>query len=135
MGVSYTSLDSDGYFNKNARVKVDSIEVDDNDNTITINSENALIVRFISGGKQIAVVPSSDGKIDLDDYKDELSGYVRAEIFGEGGVVYTESFTINAEQNHSDSNPSYFNLGSFDFIFALLNSLFERLGRFFKSIC
>lgn len=135
VGVSYTSLDSDGYFNKNARVKVDSIEVDDNDNTITINSENALIVRFISGGKQIAVVPSSDGKIDLDDYKDELSGYVRAEIFGEGGVVYTESFTINAEQNHSDSNPSYFNLGSFDFIFSLLNSLFERLGRFFKSIC
>ena len=41
-------------------------------------------------GKVIA----TGNTIDLDDYSEEIGSYVRAEIVGEGGVIYTQPFTL-----------------------------------------
>lgn len=133
VGVKYQAIDGDGYFCKSARPVVNSVKVDDNANTITVKSENTAIVRWISDGKLIATTKASDGTIDLDDYKDVLGGYVRAEVFGEGGMIYTQAFTINAEEK-TEQKVISFNLGMFDFIIMDLNMYFGLLARGIKAL-
>ena len=74
-----------------AAPKVTNIVVDDAEDTITITAENALLVHWIADGKVIA----TGNEIDLDDYSDEIGSYVRAEILGKGGIMYSEPFTLN----------------------------------------
>ena len=133
VGVKYQAIDGEGYFCKNARPVINAVTVDDNANTITVKSENTAIVRWISDGKLIATTKASEGTIDLDDYKDVLGGYVRAEVFGEGGMLYTQAFTINAEQKTEHKTIS-FNLGMFDFIIMDLNMYFGLLVRGIKNL-
>lgn len=133
VGVKYQAIDGDGYFCMKARPVVDSIKVNDTQNTITVNSENTAIVRWISDGKLIATTKASDSTIDLDDYKDVLGGYVRAEVFGEGGMIYTQAFTINASEKTEQKNISI-NLGMFDFIIMDLNMYFGLLARGIKAL-
>lgn len=133
VGVKFSALDSDGYLATATRPMITSVTVDDNENTITVNSENTLIVRWISDGKLIATTKASDGTIDLDDYADVLGGYVRAEVFGEGGVVYTQGFTINAEQKTEQKNFSI-NLGMFDFLIMDINMILGLIGRGIKNL-
>lgn len=121
VGVSYTALNDEGYHSTGIRPVINSIAVDDAEDTITINSENAHIIRWISDGKLIATTKADGTAFDLNDYEDQIKGYVRAEIFGEGGIVYTEGFTLNAELAAGDGNDSIFNLGFFDFLFALVD--------------
>ncbi len=68
---------------------VSSIDVNDDADTITVNS-NGLCVRWISDGKTIA----TGSKINLKEHSSEIGSYVRAEIFGEGGIVYTQAFML-----------------------------------------
>lgn len=72
---------------------VNSVIVDDNNDMIVLDVENEYCVRWIANGKTIAWGDT----IDLDDYDDELGTYVRAEIFGEGGIVYTQAIMFNYE--------------------------------------
>lgn len=133
VGVKYSALDGEGYLRTATRPEIKSVIVNDNDNTITVNSKNTVIVRWISDGKLIATTKASDGKIDLDDYKDVIGGYVRAEVFGEGGVMYTQSFTLNAEQKTEQKDISI-NLGMFDFLIMDLNMVFGLIGRGIKNL-
>ncbi|MBO5858501.1 MAG: PHP domain-containing protein [Clostridia bacterium] len=80
------------YAGENAIVPVvTNIVVDESNDTITVATDNAVVIRWIADGKEIA----SGATIDLDDYADEIGSYVRAEIVGVGGVLYTQAFTLD----------------------------------------
>lgn len=72
---------------------ITDVSVDETEDTITVESENTLITRWIANGKVIHIGET----IDLDDYSDEIGSYVRAEAYGEGGVIYTQAFTLEYE--------------------------------------
>lgn len=79
--------------------KVTGISVDNESDSITINAENAQLVRWIAKGEQIACT-AADGEsisstLSLDEYSDKIGSYVRAEIFGEGGVLYSQAFVLD----------------------------------------
>ena len=67
------------------------VTIDENNDVITLETENAVVIRWIADGKEIA----SGATIDLDDYSNEIGSYVRAEIVGAGGVIYTQAFTLD----------------------------------------
>lgn len=134
VGVRYTALDDEGYLATSTRPSVKSITVDDSNDTITIDSENALLIRWISDGKLIATTKADDVAFDLNDYEDVINGYVRAEIFGEGGIVYTEGFTLNADNASDSGNDFIFDLGFMDFIFALVDRYASLIGRIIGNI-
>ncbi len=68
---------------------ISSIEVDDSENTITINGEGIECVRWISQGETVG----EGNEIDIDTCGAE--SYIRAEIIGEGGITYTEAFLLD----------------------------------------
>ena len=70
---------------------VNGVAVDDEADTITLDVSDDLVIRWIADGKTIA----TGSTIDLDDYSDKIGSYVRAEIFGEGGITYTQAFTLS----------------------------------------
>ncbi len=70
---------------------INNVIINENDDIISLETENAVIIRWIADGKQIHVGNS----IDLDDYSDKIGSYVRAEIVGVGGVMYTQAFTLD----------------------------------------
>ncbi len=81
-------------FDQNAVTpKVTSIVVDDDEDSITINTKDAYMVHWIADGE----ILTTGNTIDLDDYSDKIGSYVRAEIIGEGGVMYTQAFTLEYE--------------------------------------
>ena len=137
IGAVYTVLDGDGRCTAETHPAVRSIAVDDAENVISIETENALLVRFISDGRQIAALRADEAAIDLDDYADELGNYVRAEVFGEGGVLYTQAFLLNAEA-HAGASPvtdrGFVNLGAADFLFADLFRWYRVTLRFFRGL-
>jgi len=60
--------------------------------TIAIEAENAETIRWISDGVEIAAGP----EIVLADCED-LGAYIRAEVQGEGGTLYTQPFLLSYE--------------------------------------
>ena len=91
-----------------------------------------MIVRWISNGKLIASQKADSAEIDLDDYSGKLGNYIRAEVFGEGGIVYTQAFLLNAEQNSGKSNPvdtGFFDIGIIDFLLGVFMNWREILSR------
>lgn len=121
VGVRYTSLNDEGFVATATRPSISSIAVDDAEDTITIDTENALLVRWISDGKLVATTKADDTSFDLNDYEDKIKGYIRAEVFGEGGVVYTESFTLNADLATDSGDSTILDFGFMDFIFAMID--------------
>lgn len=69
---------------------INSVTVNDYADTITLDADDALCIRWIANGNTIAYGNS----IDLDDYAANIGSYVRAEIFGVGGIVYTQAFLL-----------------------------------------
>ncbi len=130
----WKAIDDDGYFAASARPVINSIKVDDEEDTITIDSDNALIVRWISDGKLIATTKADDRAFDLNDYEDQIKGYVRAEVFGEGGIIYTQGFTLNAESADGDGIDLIFDLGFLDFIFAMIDRYGGYLIRVIENL-
>ena len=61
------------------------------DGTIAIAAENHETVQWISGGKVIA----AGGELPLPEHTGELGAYVRAEVRGEGGTLYTQPFLLS----------------------------------------
>ncbi len=70
---------------------INMVAVDDGADTITIDADDALCIRWITNGRTVAY----GNTIDLDDYSGEMGSYIRAEIFGEGGIVYTQAFLLD----------------------------------------
>ena len=88
--------------------KVTGIVVDQNGDTITLVTAGAKNIRWIADGKTIA----TGNSIDLDNHSKEIGNYVRAEIFGEGGIVYTQAFMLDYEGvATSDGGGSFTDLG------------------------
>lgn len=69
--------------------QVDAISVDDDADVISIDCDNAMLVSWVSGGKVVA----TGNSVDLDELEG-LGNYIRAEIINEGGIVYTQAFTL-----------------------------------------
>ena len=69
---------------------INAVVVDDAEDSITLDTTDDLCIRWIANGKTIAYGNS----IDLDEYGANLGSYVRAEIFGVGGIVYTQAFLL-----------------------------------------
>lgn len=66
------------------------VAVDEAADTITLTTENALGVQWIADGEVIA----TGGTLSLDSVSDKLGSYVRAEVFGNGGILYTQPFML-----------------------------------------
>lgn len=70
--------------------KVTAIAVDEAADTVTLTTENSRSVHWVADGKVICV----GNTIDLDEHAAELGNYVRAEVWGEGGILYTQPFIL-----------------------------------------
>ncbi len=73
--------------------EVNEIIVDDSADKISLDVDDDLCIRWISNGKTIAY----GDEIDLDEHSGEIGSYIRAEIFGEGGIVYTQAMLLDYE--------------------------------------
>lgn len=69
---------------------VNRITVDEKEDTITLDVSNYNKVVWVADGVEIAEGTS----IDLDNYSDKISCYVRAYVVGDGGVLYVQPFTV-----------------------------------------
>jgi hypothetical protein len=92
---------------------VNKVTVDDTADTIALDVSGEWCVRWIANGKTIAW----GDKLALDDYSEDIGSYVRAEIFGEGGITYTQAFLIDYDgapesENKSDA-PDFWIFASF----------------------
>lgn len=134
VGVKYTALDDDGFLATATRPSIKSITVDEAEDTITIDSENALLIRWISDGKLIATTKADDSAFDLNNYENVIKGYVRAEVFGEGGVVYTEGFTLNADKAVDSGDEFILDFGFMDFLFAMIDRYGGLIVRIFGNL-
>lgn len=135
LGYTYSCLDDKGYCKVKAQPMITSISVDDSDDTITINTENALLIRFIADGEAFEVLPARENAtIDLDDYSDKLGTYVRVEVFGEGGTVYTQAFMLDYDGAPEYQEYPYFNIPTLDFLFAEIRTLGVKLSRIFANL-
>ncbi len=91
-----------------ARPLFTNVVVNEEEDTITLEAENALVVHWIADGKVIHV----GNTIDLDDYSDEIRNYVRAEAYGTGGVMYTQPFALTYKGVPTNNDfGSYFDWG------------------------
>ncbi len=137
IGIEYTVLDDDGFTTADTFPAITSIQVDDSRNTIAVTAQDALLVRFISNGNVFAVKTPENAVVDLDDYANQLGDYVRMEVFGEGGILYTQAMLLNAEEKDgavSVTKGAYLNLGFLDFLFAVLHNWKEIIVRYFTNL-
>lgn len=137
IGITYEVLDRDGYCTAATQPMITAITVDDEADTIKIDTENALIVRFVSDGKLICTLKADGSEFRLADYSGKLGDYVRAEVFGEGGIVYTQAFLLNSEEKAGTSKVIkglYVDFGILDCLLAIFNNWSEIISRFFSTI-
>ena len=128
-------VDDEGYFHEQDTF-ITSVAVDDTEDTITLTTDNALLVRWIADGEVIAVTKADEGTstIDLDDYSDKLGTYVRAEAFGEGGTIYTQAFVLSYDGQPTEQHYPYINIPVIDALFAEVRNLGVVLGRMFHNL-
>lgn len=136
LSTEYTLLDENGCCKAKTTPKITSIKTDNKSGQITIKTKNALIVRWISNGKLIETDKADNASFDVLKSKSKIGDYIRAEVFGEGGILYTQAFLINAEQKDSTAkvtNGSYADLGIFDFLLAELRNAATVVKIWFSS--
>lgn len=137
IGITYSTLDDNGYNTAEADPRITKITVNEATDEITISTTDALIVRWISDGELICTQKAGEATFDLNDYSDVLGDYVRVEVFGEGGIVYTQAFLLDASEKAGTSEVVkglYTDLGVLDFLFAEFNNWFAIIGRFFGNL-
>lgn len=76
--------------------EVHRVTVDEDTNTISFEGDNFNYVKWISGGKVIAEGENLTS-IDLNEYEDVLDCYVRFQITGPGGILYSQAFVTMAD--------------------------------------
>lgn len=69
---------------------ITNIQVDNDEDTITINGEYYNQVEWIADGKVIA----TGNTIDLNDHEGEINSYVRAQLKGDEGISFTQPFGV-----------------------------------------
>lgn len=137
IGITYSVLDNNGNTTADSFPTVRRITVDDGENTIAFQSEHALLVRLISGGTTLATLPANSAVFDLDDFGASLGDYVRAEVFGEGGILYTQPFLLNAQKNAAENKTlkvtkgCFVDLGILDFVIAEAHKWLRIAGLWF----
>lgn len=72
---------------------VTEIAVDHEENTITLTGENYDNIVWVANGEEIATGET----IDINDYEDQVTCYVRAYLTGPGGICYVQPFTVIEE--------------------------------------
>lgn len=104
-------------------VTVNEIAVDEDADTITINADNALYIRWISDGKVVA----EGNSIDLDECEN-IGSYVRAEIISEGAVTYIQAFLLDyAGMPEADFNESFTDVDAP--LFSAIDNFIRALGK------
>ena len=63
---------------------------------------------------------------------DDLEGVAGG--FGEGGVIYTEAFTLNADKATDSGDVTIIDLGFMDFIFAMVDRYGGLFGRIIGNL-
>ena len=128
-------VDKDGFFHGTETV-ITAVETDDAADTITVRTDNALLVRWIADGQVIAVTRADGGTstLCLDDYTGKLGAYVRAEAFGEGGTVYTQPFLLRYDGQPKQQNYPYFAVPVIDALFASIRTLAAAAGRWLRNL-
>lgn len=100
---------------------VNNIIVNNAADTITVEADNALVIRWIADGELIA-----EGEtINLDDYSYMIGSYVRAEVFGEGGILYTQPFVLEYEGAPEKELGFFYDFGNL--VALLRNSILSTL--------
>lgn len=69
---------------------ITNIQVDNDEDTITIDGEHYNQVEWIADGKVIA----TGNTIDLNDHEGEINSYVRAQLKGDEGISFTQPFGV-----------------------------------------
>ena len=137
IGVSYSVLDGEGFSTCDTFPVVNAVTVNEAEDTITLDTSDALLIRWISDGKLLATQKADGAPFSLREYEDRLGDYVRAEVFGEGGILYTQAFLIDAAEKTEKTPVTkglYFNIGVLDFLFAELHRWTEVILRFFGTV-
>lgn len=83
---------------------VTNIVVNDAENTITVEVDpdrDCDKIQWVANGEVIC----EDFTIDLNDYEEKLGCYVRFQLFGEGGVTYSQAFELRYEGRTDKSIP------------------------------
>lgn len=138
LAVTYSVLDENGFTTADTFPSVNSVTVDNENGTVSLDTSDALIVRWISDGKLIAATTADNAVLNLGEYADSLGNYVRAEVFGEGGILYTQAFLLNAEENaaaNGGKTEKFFDFGFIDCLFAIFKNWLDILARKFARIC
>lgn len=128
-------VDADGFFH-GTETYITSVETDDAADTITVHTDNALLVRWIADGQVIAVTRADSGTstLRLDDYTQALGTYVRAEAFGEGGTVYTQPFMLRYDGQPAQQSYPYIAFPVIDALFASIRTLTASIGRTLRNL-
>ena len=71
--------------------KIRSLNVDDDNDTITVVADNYDVIEWIADGEIIATGET----LDLREYSDEIGCYVRFQIKNEGGIVCSQPFVCD----------------------------------------
>ena len=71
--------------------KIRSLNVDDDNDTITVVADNYDVIEWIADGKVI----TTGETLDLREFSDEIGCYVRFQIKNEGGIVCSQPFVCN----------------------------------------
>lgn len=71
---------------------ITNIEVDQDEDTITIEGDHYNTVEWIADGEVIA----TGNTIDLNDYEGKVHSYVRAQLKGDEGISFTQPFGVSA---------------------------------------
>lgn len=117
---------------------VTCIVVDDAADTITIIGKNTDQIKWIADGVTIQTdTVSTNGvvasTIKLQDYSDDISCYVRAELNGEGGTTLTQAFVCDDGNMDDLIDRGAFNPAPVDII-SVIRSILKSLLRTFTSI-
>lgn len=134
ISITFNVLDKEGYCASETEPMVKSVSVDENAGTITVKSENALIIRWIANGKLITTTKGNESTLSLAEFKDSIGTYVRAEVVGEGGFLYLEPFMLHAPEkvNAKDVvDKGFFDFGILDCLLAIFSNWGDILGRMF----
>ncbi len=134
IGITYSVLDSAGYCTAKTQPAVKEIKTEGD--TIKITSENADIVRWISNGEVLSTTKAGESEFSVSDYSSKVGNYVRAEIFGEGGIIYTQAFLINADEKDENIKVTkgiYVDMGVLDFLLAEFGKWGDIISRYFKN--
>ena len=104
---------------------INSIAVNEDADSIKLNVSVEWAVRWISNGKTIAW----GDEIDLDDCGRRVGSYVRAEVFGEGGITYTQAFMLDY-----DGAPQPEDQSGFVDLWKLVSIIPDTIVRFLGSL-